>query len=284
MKKIIPFLFICLSFSGFAQKGYRYSVVPGTDNTFLMTSKEAKVIPYAATATVIPTQEQTTYNFNQLTGAISVYANVTKSYTGDRMTVIFHADGSNRTVTFSTGFTSNGTLTVTASTYSSALFVFDGVAWYEQTRSTMTSSVSSLAIDYLTEKTAGGDITIQKQVINQRTATTYTATGTYTVQATELSGGLLVAATSTATATMTLPTATAIGTQLNAVAGTTFDFVVDNAFASNGTVTVAVNTGIVASGFPGTNTLTLAGSATIGIAVFRLTFISATAATLTRIS
>jgi histidinol-phosphate/aromatic aminotransferase/cobyric acid decarboxylase-like protein len=44
MKKIIPFLFICLSFSGFAQKGYRYSVVPGTDNTFLMTSKEAKAV------------------------------------------------------------------------------------------------------------------------------------------------------------------------------------------------------------------------------------------------
>jgi hypothetical protein len=51
MKKIIPFLFICLSFSGFAQKGYRYSVVPGTDNTFLMTSKEAKAVAYTLTRT-----------------------------------------------------------------------------------------------------------------------------------------------------------------------------------------------------------------------------------------
>ena len=331
MKKIIPFIFLCLSLATYAQKGYRYSVVPGTDNTYLMTTKENKAITYAATVALGPTQEQTNYDFNQLTGAMTITAGITKAYTGDRMTCLFHANGSNRIVTFSTGFSANGTLTVVASTYASVTFTFNGVAWYENTRQNLNGAATTLlagagsaavpSISFsaqndlgfykisssqlgfteggalvgginsnglftgaITEQVTGSGITFSKATIQQRTATTYTATGSYTVSATELAGGLLVAATSTATSTMQLPTATAMGTQIGAAAGTTFEFVLLNSGASNGTVTISVNTGIVASDFPGSNTLTRTGSATVGIAVFRLTFISATAATLTRVS
>lgn len=110
--------------------------------------------------------------------------------------------------------------------------------------------------------------------------TAYTTSATVT--AAELNGGML-ANTGTVAITLTLPTATQMATQLGAAAGSSFDFTVLNN-ASGGTVTIAVGSGITASGFPGTNTLTLANSATVGIARFRLHFLSATAATLTRIN
>jgi hypothetical protein len=115
--------------------------------------------------------------------------------------------------------------------------------------------------------------------VYKATATTYTASATVT--APQLMGGLLTV--SSGTCTLTLPTATQIGAQIGANSGTTFEFVLLN-IASGGTATIAVGSGITASGFPGTNTLTLANSATIGVACFRLTFLSSTAATLTRIN
>lgn len=116
-------------------------------------------------------------------------------------------------------------------------------------------------------------------VNNKQSSVTKSSTATLT--AAELSTGLLI--WTGGAATVTLPTATTIGTQLQATKGTTFDFVVDNAGGS-GTVTIAVNTGIVAvSAVTGGTTLTLANSATNGSAGFRLTFISATAAILSRI-
>ena len=140
-------------------------------------------------------------------------------------------------------------------------------------------NASGLFTSTITEQLTGSGITFAKQTIQLRTAATYTVDSTIT--AASLAKGLLVI--SSGTVTLTLPTATNIGTQLGATAGTTFDFVLQNS-GTAGTATIAVNTGVVASGFPATNTLTLANSATIGIATFRLTFISATEATLTRIS
>lgn len=105
---------------------------------------------------------------------------------------------------------------------------------------------------------------------------------TGTISAASLARGLITS-TSAAATTITLPTATALATALGAVQGTVFEFILDNSAGSN-TVTIAVGAGIVASGFPATNTLTLANSATVGTAGFRITFISATAATLTRIN
>ena len=108
----------------------------------------------------------------------------------------------------------------------------------------------------------------------------FDSTGTITAE--KLSRGYITS-TSAAATTLTLPTAAQVATQIGAAQGTIFEFWVDNVSGAD-VVTVAVGSGIVASGFPGTNTLTIANSATIGVAGFRLTFFSATGATLTRIN
>lgn len=117
--------------------------------------------------------------------------------------------------------------------------------------------------------------------VNIPVQTAYTTSATVT--AAELGGGLLVN-TGTVAITLTLPTASLIATNIGAGIGSSVDFTVLNNNASGGTITVAVGSGMTASGFPSSNTLTLANSATVGIAKFRIHFLSATAATLTRIN
>lgn len=125
-----------------------------------------------------------------------------------------------------------------------------------------------------------GNVVTTTSNIVKRTATAYNETGTATAAA--IMGGLLTS-TSAAATTITLPTVADLVTASGAAQGTTIDFIVDNSAGSD-VVTVAVGAGMTASGFPGTNTLTLAASATVGVAGFRITFMSATAATLTRIN
>ncbi len=276
MKKLLSLLLLFSITLGFSQRGYRYSIIPGTDNRYTIPYKEIKAITYAASKTVAPTQEETTYDFAQLTGNLTAIATITPCYTGDRMTCLFVADGTDRVVTFSTGFSANGTLTVPASTRATVSFVFNGSAWKESTRQTSYLG----AFNTIAEATSGSGVSFSDPIIrNQNTATAYTSTSTIT--ATELSGGLI--SVTSGTLTLTLPTATNIGTSVGAGAGTIFDFVLQNS-ASGGIATLAVNTGITASTFPSSNTLTLSPSATTGIAVFRLTFISSTVATLTRLN
>lgn len=130
------------------------------------------------------------------------------------------------------------------------------------------------------DSTAATFITVNKALVRKNTATAINVTATVT--AAQLAGGLLTT-TSAAAVAMTLPTATELATALGAGKGDIFEFVVDNSAGAN-TVTVIVGAGITASDFPGTNTLTRTASATVGIATFRITFISTTAAILARIS
>jgi hypothetical protein len=135
MKKIFSLLLIsAFALSLSAQQGYRYTIVPGIDNRYLETFKEVKAIAFASTITVAPTQEETTYDFATLTGAMTVNATLTPCFTGDRMACMFLSNGSDRIVTFNTGFTANGTLTVPASNRSIITFVFNGVKWIETSR------------------------------------------------------------------------------------------------------------------------------------------------------
>lgn len=129
-----------------------------------------------------------------------------------------------------------------------------------------------------------GSMSFEKPILQSNVATTFTTTGTFTLTTSQIQNGLLVAATSTVATTMVLPSATALANDLELQVGSSVEFYILNNGASNGTVTLQVGSGITASGFPGTNTLTLSGSATVGIAGFRLTFLSGTAATLTRIN
>ncbi len=287
MKKLLFLLcFIATTIASFGQQsGVRYELVPEGGGPYVLMNREIQTITYGSTKTVATTHEETIMQFAQLTGAMTINATVTDCYKGDKLYCQFATDGTARVVTFGTNFITGGTLTIPASSWAEVIFLFNGAKWVEATRQNLlTPTFTTITANAITEATSGQGINFNKQTFQLRTATTYTATGSITVTAAELAGGLLVAATSTATTTFTLPTAAQIVTQTGATAGTTFEFVVVNNGASNGTVTVAVGSGITASDFPGTNTLTRTGSATVGVAVFRITFITTSAAVLTRIS
>lgn len=122
-------------------------------------------------------------------------------------------------------------------------------------------------------------IVFNQPVTQKLTATT--KSGVATLTAAEVATGLLVYTGNAQN--ITLPIATALATQLGAVQGTTFNWIVDNSGGS-GTVTVVVGAGIVAaSAVTGGTTLTLAQSTTVGSAGFRFTFLSATAAIISRL-
>ncbi len=318
MKKLILFLSLLLSVFVDAQS-YRYLKIPEGGGPYLVPNAENKTITYSATVALAPTHIKTVFNVSQLTGALTLTTSTVSSYIGDDITILFVADGTDRTVTFSTNFSAAGTFTVPASTHGIVKFTFTGSAWYETSRQNLVSgSVTTLlagngtagapSISFTSDTDVGlyhigsnnlgvsvggtkaldvsstglgvtGNIVTSTANVKKNTATAYTTTSTVT--AIELAGGLLTV--TSGTLTLTLPTATDAGTQFGAGAGTVVDFVVLNA-ASGGTVTIAVNTGITASGFPSSNTLTLAPSSTVGVATFRLTFISSTVATLTRTS
>ena len=133
---------------------------------------------------------------------------------------------------------------------------------------------------FLKQKGLGANAPI-KAPIYRTTATAINATATAT--AANIKGGLITSTSALATS-ITLPTATLLGTALNATKGTSFDFIVDNTAGAN-TVTIVVGVGIVAAApvITGGATLTVAASATQGIGIFRVVFSSAEAAVLFRI-
>lgn len=81
---------------------------------------------YGATLAITPTRRTTHYNVAQLTGAMTINATVTSLQVNDKVYFTFAADGTNRVVTFGTNMKSSGTMTVTASKFAAALFIFDG--------------------------------------------------------------------------------------------------------------------------------------------------------------
>ncbi len=89
---------------------------------------------YAATLSVTTTKKVTKVIPAQLTGAATINAVVTGAVAGDILILSFSADGTNRVVTFGTNFTSAGTLTVVASKFGSASFIFNGTAFTETGR------------------------------------------------------------------------------------------------------------------------------------------------------
>lgn len=88
----------------------------------------------AATDSISPNASFTYYKFVTIAGAKTITANIKRSRKWDHVELVFTADGTNRVVTFSTGFVPNGTVTVAASKKAVIGFVFDGVAWLEEFR------------------------------------------------------------------------------------------------------------------------------------------------------
>lgn len=98
--------------------------------------KYALVQPdYAATiALATPQATETLVQPGQLTGAATITIDVTDAYLGDKVIILFKADGTGRTVTFTTGFKTSATVVVAANKFASIAFIFDGVQFVESGR------------------------------------------------------------------------------------------------------------------------------------------------------
>jgi hypothetical protein len=101
------------------------------DNTGRILTVEYQAPVYAATIALQLASAQTIVKVAQLTGALTITGETTRPQIGDELCLLFNADGTNRIVTFGTGFASAGTLTVTANKQASATFCFDGTSWVE---------------------------------------------------------------------------------------------------------------------------------------------------------
>jgi len=112
----------------------RFIAGAGQDKTLRTVTQDAKQVPYAATIALIPVEQYNLIQVAQLTGALTLTANVSNLFIGDIVRVLFSADGTNRVVTLGTGFSSAGTITVTASKFAYADFIFNGTALQEMGR------------------------------------------------------------------------------------------------------------------------------------------------------
>lgn len=113
---------------------FRFVRGANQDNTLRTATQDALAVAYAATIAIVPDKCDNLFQIAQLTGAATINATVTGLYIGDKVRFLFSADGTNRVVTFGTGFASAGTLTITASKKGSAEFMFDGAALVEVSR------------------------------------------------------------------------------------------------------------------------------------------------------
>jgi hypothetical protein len=118
----------------------RFTGAENADNTGNVISQSFQNPAYGATLAITtkPYDSNTLVQVGQLTGAISITIAVGSAtlppLVGDRVQFLFSADATNRVVTFSTGFATSGTLTVTASKTATAVFIFNGTAWQEESR------------------------------------------------------------------------------------------------------------------------------------------------------
>lgn len=115
----------------------RYPLVtkPNEDNTGRVITVQYQAPAYAASIALKLDAAKTYVKVGQLTGALSLTAETNRPKIGDELTVMFAADGTNRTVTLSTGLTgSAATIVVTASKQATYTAVFDGTSWVETGR------------------------------------------------------------------------------------------------------------------------------------------------------
>jgi len=112
----------------------RFGITPSDDNTGRVITYSYYNPAYASTIAVAPNASSTSYIVQQLTGALTLTASTGAALPLDKITFVFSSDSTNRVVTFGTGFSSSGTLTVTASKKATASFVYDGTSFVELSR------------------------------------------------------------------------------------------------------------------------------------------------------
>lgn len=115
----------------------RYPLVtkPNEDNTGRVITTQYQAPAYAASIALKLSEAKTYVKVGTLTGALSITAEATRPQIGDELTIMFLADGTNRTVTLSTGLVgSAATIVVVASKQATYTAVFDGTSWVETGR------------------------------------------------------------------------------------------------------------------------------------------------------
>jgi len=112
----------------------RFGITKNEDNTGRVLTNYYVKPAFASTISVNLNASKSYVEPAQLTGAVTINAVVTSTQEYDELQFIFSADATNRIVTFGTNFKTSGTLTVTASKYATAKFVFDGTYWLEVSR------------------------------------------------------------------------------------------------------------------------------------------------------
>jgi hypothetical protein len=114
---------------------YPLATKPNEDNTGNIVTNQYQNPAYAASIALKLNAARTVVKVAQLTGALSITAETSRPQIGDELTLLFNADATARTVTFSTGFSpSASTLVVAISKQATITFMFDGVSWVETGR------------------------------------------------------------------------------------------------------------------------------------------------------
>lgn len=118
----------------------RMSGANNRDNTAQMRAYDFQAPAYAASIAIVTKQNmavtvvQPAVLTGNLTLTIGVGSATTDPQIGDEVKFLFRGDGVARTVTFSTGFQTAGTLTTVISKAASCTFMFDGTGWQEMSR------------------------------------------------------------------------------------------------------------------------------------------------------
>lgn len=133
--------------------GYRYIIEPEGGGENQIPFREIQSPAYTATIALKasdPRSEDIKVNIGVLTGALALSMDVTLPYALDKLTIVFTADGTNRTVTFGAGFSQITTLIVTASTSASVSFIYNGTTW-SALGASVTGSVTTTTVTATTE-------------------------------------------------------------------------------------------------------------------------------------
>lgn len=121
--------------------GFAFTRGANQDNTWKVVTEDMQTIAYATTVALLPSANKNFYQFDALTGDMTITANEALAADGsgpkwgDTMELQFAASAANRTVTFSTGMTCSATtLVVVSGKFGNISFTFTANGWIETGR------------------------------------------------------------------------------------------------------------------------------------------------------